>query len=398
MYCDKYIRPLRSLCALQKICEKFFAGIHLVLVAGVISPVSAQLDNSGLFSRLRTTHDKVGKLYLGFNSLGYNKNNEYYETTVVGATYFGFNMHPELIYVPHPNVLVRTGVFLQKDFGNADFVKAIPTLTFEMNYDSLYLLFGIIQGPLEHKYIEPLYDFEKMIFENPEEGIQLLYKKGRWDLDGFGNWQRMIYDESPFREQFTLGVLGSYALIQNEKFDFKIPLQTIFTHVGGQIDDDSLPAQTVSNAALGVDLKWKFGKEGFLHGISSQNYYAYYYSFEDDPLVPPYNRGDGWYLNLTFHTHLNDFMLSYWRGQDFIGFSGGDLYQSVSRNWKEPLATESIREVLIFRILGKIRVSDDIFVTPRFEPYWNLQTNRVGVSFGIHIKYQQDFFLTKVKK
>ncbi len=372
-------------------------GILVMICAGVTDSY-AQLDNSIMFDRMRRPDGKVNNLYLGIKTLGYNKNNEYFENTATGYTFFGYNFNPELVYVPSKHAIVRAGVFLQRDFGTEGFYKVQPTWAIQLYYDSLKFLFGNIRGPLEHEYIEPLYDFEKVVDDNPEEGLQILFDKKGFHFDGWINWDKLIYDRSPFREEFTGGVVASYRFIDNPRFRFTLPFQWIATHVGGQIDDDSIPAQTVQNFASGLSFEFLFPNSKHLHAIRSDNYLTYYNSLEVDPLQPPYVRGWGAYLNLTFVTELNDFMFSYWRGDNFIGYSGGDLYQSISRNWKEPDALEPIREVLIFRVLGKIKVMDDLQISPRLEPYLNLQSGMAGISFGIYLKYQHDFFLTRVRK
>ena len=400
MYRDKYIGRLRSPSAHIRI---FFQKwkICLVFIGFFIlqnGQVFGQLDNSIFYERTRRPEPKLNNLYLGVSTLGYNKNNEYFESTATGYTFFGYNLRPELMYVPSKHVLLRAGVFLQRDFGTEGYFKVQPTYSLQFNYDSLLFYFGNILGPLEHKYIEPLYDFERVVTDNPEEGMQFLFHKNNFFFDGWINWSRMIYERSPFREEFTGGIVARYKIINSKRFTWEIPAQWLATHVGGQIDDDSLPAKTVQNFAFGSNFVLRFPGAKAIQAIRSQNYLALYGSYDTEPLEGPWTNGWGTMLNLTFVTHLNDFMISYWRGDQFVAWSGGDLYSSISRNWREPNAIEKEREILIFRVLGKIRVMDDLEISPRLEPYINLNNNFSGISFGIYVKYQHDFFLTRIPK
>jgi len=401
MYRGKYITSLRRQSASSQLFSMrgdFIRIIFFLLLFLIPFPVVSQLDNSILLDRYRRPEGKVNDLFLGIRTLGYNKNNEYFENTATGYTLFGYNLRPEIVYVPSKYAVLSAGIFLQRDFGTLGYFKVQPTYAIQLYYDSLTFYFGNIRGPLEHNYIEPLYDFEKVVFDNPEEGLQILYKRNRFSFDGWINWDKMIYDRSPFREEFTGGVVAEYKFIDNPRFTWSVPFQWIATHVGGQIDNDTTLAQTVENFASGLNFEFRFPNAKIVQAIRSQNYLAYYNSFEANPLQPPYTNGWGAYMNLTMVTKLNDFMISYWRGDQFISYSGGALYQSISRNWKEPLALEEIREIIIFRVLGKINVFEDLQVSPRLEPYWNLQTDRKGISFGVYVKYQHDFFLTKIRK
>lgn len=397
----KYIIGARSQFALSKkvILKPVFWRLFFILVFGLwVDKGFAQLDNSILFENTVRPEGKVGNLYFGISTLGYNKNNEYFESTATGYTLFGYNLRPEVLYVPSKHAVLRAGVYMQRDFGTEDFYKLQPSYAIQLNYDSLLFYFGNIMGPLEHRYIEPLYDFERIVFNNPEEGMQFLISKNRFAMDAWINWEKMIYERTPFREEFTGGISARYRLINNPRFTWSIPAQWIATHVGGQIDDDSLPAKTVQNFAFGSNFVFRFPGAKVVQAIRSQNYYALYGSYDAEPLESPWTNGWGTMLNLTFVTHLNDFMISYWRGEQFVAWSGGHLYQSISRNWREPDAIESPREILIFRVLGKIKVMDGLEVSPRLEPYINLQNSASGISFGLYVKYQHRFFLTRLPK
>ncbi len=400
MYRGKYIWTVRSPSALIRI---FFQKVRfllffLPLFLADITPSFGQLDNSIFYERIRRPEPMLGNLYLGVSSLAYNKNNEYFESTATGYTFFGYNLRPELIYVPSKHALLRAGVFLQRDFGTEGYYKVQPTYSIQLNYDSLLFYFGNIRGPLEHRYIEPLYDFERVVTDNPEEGMQFLWHKKRFYFDGWVNWSTMIYDRSPFREEFTGGIVTTYKPIKTERFTWTLLGQWLATHVGGQIDDDSLPAKTVQNFAFGCNFTLRFPGAKAVQAIRSQNYLALYGSYDAEPLESPWTNGYGTMFNLTFVTHLNDFMITYWRGDQWVAWSGGDLYSSVSRNWKEPDALEPEREILIFRVLGKIKVGDELEISPRLEPYINLNNNFSGISFGLYVKYQHDFFLTRIAK
>jgi hypothetical protein len=96
-------------------------------------------------------------------------------------------------------------------------------------------------------------------------------------------------------------------------------------------------------------------------------------------------------------THLGNVMVSYWNGNEYSSWNGGHLYQSTSKNWREPLALQEMREVIIVRFLNDIEIKKDLRILPRFEPYWNLRDGKFGFSLGLYVKFQDYFHLTNVK-
>ncbi|MEQ9580646.1 MAG: hypothetical protein RIM68_00545, partial [Arenibacter sp.] len=132
------------------------------------------MDNSGLFYDLRNMDSsQVGDLNLEIYGLAFNKNNEYYEKTVTGYTLFGHLFRPEFSYHLHNDFYVKVGIITRKDFGNNDFTLTQPTFLIRYDYKKFKFLFGTIRGPLEHNYVEPLYDFERIVSDNPENGLQV---------------------------------------------------------------------------------------------------------------------------------------------------------------------------------------------------------------------------------
>lgn len=360
--------------------------------------VFAQLDNSGLFYRNREFSEwNPGDLDLNIYGLAYNKNNEYYEKTATGYTLFGYLFRPELAYYWHENFSVKMGFIARKDFGNNNYELFQPTFLLRYDYRKFKFLFGTIEGPLEHNYIEPIYDFERIVTNNPENGLQVIYESAFLRSDAWISWNRMIYDRSPFREEFNGGVNLDLKFKDDENLYVAIPLQSIATHVGGQIDDDPNPAQTVTNFAAGLDIRKHFKETGFFRGLEFKGYVTNYYSLESQSLIPPFRDGLGYYANLYVLTHLGNVMISYWNGNEYSSWNGGHLYQSTSKNWREPLALQEEREVIIVRFLNDIEVKKDLRILPRFEPYWNLRDGKFGFSLGLYIKFQNYFHLTNVK-
>lgn len=358
----------------------------------------SQLDNSALYYDLRKMDSSsVGDLNLEVYGLAFNKNNEYYEKTVTGYTLFGYIFRPEISYHLHKDFYFKIGMITRKDFGNNNFTLTQPTFLIRYDYKKFKFLFGTIRGPLEHNYVEPIYDFERVVSDNPENGLQVLYNSKYFDADGWISWNRTIYEQSPFREEFNGGASANFKLLNKESFKLALPFQWVVTHLGGQIDDDPAPARTVYNLGSGLDATGVFG-DGFFKSLRFQGYFLTFNSLEStDLILPPYKDGYGYYLNLTVNSHMGSVMLSYWNGDEYSAWNGGDLYQSTSQNWREPNALQNNREIVILRFLNDIKLKNNLRIVPRMEPNYNIIDNKWGLSFGLYVRFQEYFKLMNIK-
>ena len=98
--------------------NRIYFLLFFVLVNSV---TNAQLNNRAFEQELLITEADSNSLFLGVNSLGFSKNNEYFNDIADGFTLFGYQFNPYLSYQPLKNVRFDVGLYLQKDFGTNDF-------------------------------------------------------------------------------------------------------------------------------------------------------------------------------------------------------------------------------------------------------------------------------------
>ncbi|MCH8318146.1 MAG: hypothetical protein IIA88_06570, partial [Bacteroidetes bacterium] len=323
--------------------KKFLITTFLLILFFNYTP--AQLDNSAFYDEITIAPETEKKLYLGINNLNFAKNNEYFNKIADGYTLFGFQLNPKLIYYPSDNVRIDGGIFLWKDFGNERFSQIAPTFTITIKKNDLRFLFGNLTGSLNHRLIEPIYDFEKIMVDRLEHGAQLILKKNWLYLDAWIDWEKMIYRDSPFREEVSGGLSTNLILFnkqdsntnegiasaspRNKSLTFEIPFQFFAYHKGGQIDADTTPLLSVYNTAVGFSVDKRFGSKVF-HGLRTDNYFVYYKDFSLTKRQA-FNEGIGFYLNLALKTKFLTLMVSYWQGEGYIAEYGGKLFPSVSR-------------------------------------------------------------------
>ena len=140
--------------------------------------------------RVIAPDSSAGDLRLSLNSFTFFKDNEYFNKIVDGYTLFGTQLNPQLVYYPAKNLRLEAGVFLWKDFGNPQLQQVRPTYRATWTKDKHQFILGNIRAHLNHNYIEPLLNFERVMLNPLEEGLQYRYLGNRLFLDFWVDWQR----------------------------------------------------------------------------------------------------------------------------------------------------------------------------------------------------------------
>ncbi|MEO1052855.1 MAG: hypothetical protein AAFX87_19630 [Bacteroidota bacterium] len=366
-----------------------------LIIVLCVSNLKAQLNNSFFEDRYLIEPADSNKLFLGLNVLGFNKNNEYFNDIADGFTLFGYQFSPYISYRPLKNVRIDAGAYFQKDFGNDGFTEIAPLFTLKVEFDHLSLVFGNLESSLNHRLIEPLYDFERVLNDRLENGLQVLINRDNLFLDAWIDWELMITKGDPNQEEVSGGLSLVYDLYKKNNLTIQLPFQFVAFHRGGQIDSNPGPLVTLTNFALGGTVKLKRPGNGFVKEVRFDNYYVYYRDFSS-VLLQPFLDGNGLYFNVNILGKKGiEIMGSYWRGNEFISFQGGQLYPSVSSTFKNPDAIEPTRELFILRFMHNIKVADNLYVSSRIEPYYDFRNEVVEFSHGLYINYRTDFYLWK---
>ena len=357
----------------------------------------SQLDNRLFEDRKEIFPDRANKVYLNIGLLGFTRNNEYFNEIADGYTLFGYQLYPSLAYFPAENVRIDAGIYMQKDFGISGYNTIAPTLSVKVKRGDLNIIFGNLDGSLNHRLIEPLYDFERVLNNRLETGLQAVLEKERLFLDAWINWETMIYPGDSLQEEISGGISLDYRLMQKGKFQINLPIQSVLYHKGGQIDALDVPLVSLMNNAVGVGIKYTLNNNSILKALSSKNFFVHYsdFSFEKQQ---PFENGTGLYLNLDMEFKWFNFLTSYWQGNEFISIKGAPLYQSVSHSFKNPGHTEEQRQLIIFRFLHDLKILDNLYFSTRVEPFIDLQNNTFEFSHGFYVNYRPDFFLFKASK
>src|SRR5688572_13448681 len=105
---------------------RLFSGVLLIFLAQISY---AQLPNQAFQKSAEVNPVYAKELRLGIRTLGFFKNNEYFNKIADGYTLFGYHFMPSLQYYPSEKVKVEAGALLWKDFGSFKITRFQPTFT-----------------------------------------------------------------------------------------------------------------------------------------------------------------------------------------------------------------------------------------------------------------------------
>lgn len=367
----------------------------IILAVLTISAAQAQIKNDSLEYRIRPDELRTGELYLSINNFNYLRNYEFFNRFQDGYTLFGTQLEPQLVYYAHFRLALSAGILVRKDFGDDGIRKTYPLFSIKYHQGSTTMINGVLEGNISHRFIEPLYDFEKKINDPVEYGTQFIVKKNSFFLDAFINWKNMIYKPSGEQEQIVAGASAEINLLKNRKSKLSLPLQLTAYHQGGQIDTTHLPLQTIINTAAG--LKLEVPAQGFIRNWRTENYIAAYRELSPTK-QQAYSEGGGIYLNAGADSKAGSLTFSYWKGNGFISPSGMPIYQSASQQINNAGYSEKHRELLLIRYAYQQKLIPNLFLDFRVEPVIDLgplATKPVEFYHSMFLVYKQEFRLLK---
>ncbi len=361
-------------------CNRPITTILVWYLYFITHTISAQLDNRAFDQRFPL--DSTKKLSFRFNSLGFVKNNEFFGPIADGYTLFGYQLNPRIAYQPAPNVVLEAGVFFKSDFGQELITQIAPTFTVKFRHRNWNYLFGTLEGSVSHNLIEPLYNFERLLQQRIENGLQINHQTDRTFFDGWISYLQNTRPGYARQEQFWGGISAELSLLYSPGFRLSVPLQFTVFHAGGQNINSPLPVRTALNAAGSLSVTWQNGASGFVRSARLDTYVAGY----SENAEKSYS-GGAFYPNLTLQLKPLTVLVSYWRGNAYRAELGGDLYQSYTRRYNSTYQ-ERNRQLLVLRFLKDISITDGLSVTVRFEPHYDVGNGKFEHSEGVYINFR----------
>ena len=327
-------------------------------------PAFTQVNNRFLVA-IDTKKVDSGKLAFSFTSLSYLKNNEYFAPTLDGYTLFGQWVKPSVVYRLHPKVMLKAGVFLNRTFGQTGLNSIQPTFSLEIQQKEWKYLAGNIDATLSHQLLEPLFNFERVITQPNETGLQAKHQTKNTFFDIWLDWRQFTKPAASQQEHIFFGLSSRHRLIDSTY----LITQTTIYHEGGQNLSVKLPVKTYFNQALGIGYQhahWRF--EQYLLGNLEGK-----------------NKGYAVYSNLFWNFKWLEGGLAYFYGNAFSAPSGGDLFQSQSRKVNTENYYEKNRNLLLVKLLKEKEITKNLKFSLRFEPYYDFKIKKINHSESLFL-------------
>jgi hypothetical protein len=368
--------------------------ILLVLLASLLPfLLKSQFNNEAIFNRIRPADSLSKAFYFNFYNFNYVRNYEYSNKFHDGYTLYGTQVEPQLVYYAHPNLAITAGAYLRKDFGNEGIKDVQPLFSLKYHKKDLTLIFGTLEGNIQHNYIEPIYNFERKITTPIEYGTQLLVERENFQLDSWIAWQKMIYKGDAAKEEIVGGLITETTLLKTGAWKLSVPAQFLAYHQGGQIDLlKEIPLTTLFNGATGLKLHKTIGLN--VREIFTDNYIALYKDFSPTK-TRAYQGGFGLWLNAGVNTKWGNLVASYWKGNNFLTIKGMPLYQSVSETLYDEGFRQSSRNILALRYVYQKELIPKLYLDVRFEPHVDLNNSAKNLEFNhsLFLTYKESFRL-----
>lgn len=370
--------------------------IFLLLITSMAA--KAQVDYPTFKSVTEINPADSQQLSFNLYNFNYINNTEWFGNIPLSGTLFGYELIPEIEYQISPKLIIKGGLYLQKEFGRPHYTTVDPTFSVKYKAKHSSFLLGTLEGNLNHGYIEPIYDYKLIINERLENGFQFKVDTKPYTHDFFINWRRAIHPGDNFKEEFDIGYVSKLNIINNKKFNLALPIQMLYSHKGGQVDSLHTPLQSLVNFATGPSLTFNLDHK-LLKRIVFDNYYVNYKDISGEKLQA-FKEGNGFLSHLLFDFKNVGIDLRYWNGEGYIGPRGMALFQSVSE--KYPGLVEKHRELLIVSFIYDKEIFKNVNFDFRIIPYKDFiehisSGTGLEYSYEMYLKYNLKLNLKKIK-
>lgn len=329
-----------------------------------------------------------GRLGIGFGSLGFFRNNEFYSPVTRGYTLTGSHLRPLLLWSPAEGVLVKAGGFISiwSGYPGSPVVRPVFSSTFTLA-DGITVTVGSLDGADAHGMFDPHYDSEKLYTGFQEDGFRFQLRRGRISSDTWVDWERFIFAGDRHREELTFGESFRYTAGRDgSRVKVEFPVQLLAKHYGGDISIYNEPVETHINLAGGARVV--MSGEGHSNRSTGIEATGFMYGAGRDPSDIDFGKGKALWLRAD-HTRGDLFMTAgLWFSDNFHSPNGNPVYGSIS-DYRAGLVIPSRR---IFS--GSVNYSKQVqsgLVTflQGLDWYYDIRDGRFDYTMTLHIRISE---------
>jgi hypothetical protein len=335
------------------------------------------------------------KLFFHFGNKNFLKNNEYFNPLNEGYTLLGFVAQPSVVYYPGKTTRIEAGASFLKYSGRENFSDIQPLFRFQYQPTSAFqMVMGSLYGGATHGLIEPLYRWEQDFMNPVENGLQFLFNTSHVKADIWLQWEKFIFRGDPFQEELTVGTSVSWKLLPEDAgFNITIPIQSLISHHGGQSISIEKPIQTLANYASGMKASWQM-ESSLVKGIDLECWVMGYKDLSPKKFQA-YKQGYGIYPKAGIQTGGFMFQAGFFYGEKFLAPKGETLFHSALMG--DTSILYPVRHLLTAKLIYSKKIQKGIFLAAYTETYTDLKSGNTDYNYGVHMIFDCEFLITKVK-
>ncbi len=383
-----------SLKKIPMIIRRFVLPIVMFAIVNRSLPACAQWFPETLLSSPALSKTDSNRFSVAADVTGFFKNNEYFSPVADGQTLPGVSALLAAGYQVADKFRAELGVYGVKYSGRDPLENFQPFARLQYSLTPAFnMVLGNIYGGVNHRLIEPLYQWERQFTANPESGLQFVLHSDRWFTDVWVDWQNFIQRGDPEQEALTFGTSVSYNFnIPSVKLNIAVPLQLLIYHRGGQIDTSDEPMIVLGNAATGLCIRRSMDFWWF-RSVGVDVYAVGYYDRYPNKDLRPYKSSLSVYPVFHIDASSLQFMAGYWLAEKFYAFEGEPLFFSF--NPYEPQQRLPERKMVTVKFAYERELLKGIYLGTQVELYSDLKRRETDYSFGVHLRFNERFLLGK---
>ena len=227
--------------------------------------------------RIDTSDTRVLKVRV--DATGFFHDNEYSSRMTDGYTLPGALLSPRLTYNPIDEIHIEVGAhalcfngankypnYAYHDIGQwkgnqyQSGFHVLPWIRLQAQLKAVNIVLGDIYGGQNHRLIEPMWNSETNLSQDPEMGFQVKWDGKHIEMDSWLNWQSYIFKLDTHQEAFTVGSVWRVHFGDRKKSNglhWSLPVQLLIQHRGGEQDLEylQLGVQTLCNMSVGAAVR-----------------------------------------------------------------------------------------------------------------------------------------------
>lgn len=300
--------------------------------------------------RVDSTQTKT--LGIELEALAFFKDNEFDGNVQRGYSLPGVRLQPRLIYTPIDEIKLELGLHATIYSGANKYpcyvfhdiatwkgdqyqsgAHLLPFFRATARFKSITLAVGDIYGGATHGFVEPMYNPELILTDDPEMGFQMIVDTKRWHSDLWMNWQSYIFKESSHQEAFTVGWTQNINVWKRTKEDrthsLDIPIQLVIQHRGGEQDNTKMGVQTIANGALGMGYEYRAPGNRIVTGVQAE--VMALYCLQQSGNLWPFKNGPALWVKASVD-FIRDLRVTagFFSAKDFCSLYGSQYFGTLS--------------------------------------------------------------------